>query len=206
MAEARQSDEHQREGVTPLRFRSSADTEGEVRRVLGKLEATGHDLPISRLLANAPAAFRPFVLLSDALLNRSILDPLVRETVILHLAARLGVRYEWGEHVPMSEDAGVTEQMRSALAAPASGDMSALTDQQRAAVRIADQILARTLTDAGWEEACSLWGAQGALELTMAVGFWGGFIPAVIGVVERQGLVARGRAATAARGEGRGPA
>lgn len=181
------------EPITALPFRSSVDTDGEVRRVLGKLEASGNDLPVSRMLANSPGCFRPFVLLSDALLHKSAVPSFIRETVILHLAARLGVRYEWGEHVPMAEDAGVTEEMRSALAQPASANDAALTEEQRTAVRLCDQVLARTLSDAGWEEACRWWGAQGALEFAMVVGFWGGFVPAVIGTVERQGLVPRGR-------------
>jgi hypothetical protein len=199
MAQHSGNDGQRDDSATALSFRTSADTSGEVSRVLGKLEASGNDLPINQLLANATGSFRPFVLLSDALIRKAALPPFIRETVVLHLAARLGVRYEWGEHIPMSEDAGVTEQMRAALSAPASGDLSVLTEDQRAAVRLADEILARTLSDADWREACSRWGREAALDLAIAVGFWGGMVPTVIGVIERHGLVPLGRRAPEAK-------
>src|SRR3984957_21092134 len=98
--------------LTPLR---SEDADGEVERVLSKLEASGNDLKILRVLANAENVFRPFVLLSNALMNKSSLSAADREVVILHLAAQRDVPYEWKEHVPMSDAVGITEDQRKLI-------------------------------------------------------------------------------------------
>ena len=47
-------------GPNAVKPRSSSDTEGEVQRVLGKLESGGNDIKIMRLMANSPNAFYGF--------------------------------------------------------------------------------------------------------------------------------------------------
>lgn len=160
--------------------RSSQDTTGDVQRVLAKLEGRGRDLTILRILANAPHLFRPFVLLSDALLVRAQLPDDVREAVVLALAARAGTEYEWEEHVPMARRAGLTEAQVDAIADDPGGP-SGLTVDQTFAVEVAHGLCAgRGIASDDWDRAGELWGVEGALDLVATVGFWGGFVPIMI--------------------------
>jgi alkylhydroperoxidase family enzyme len=168
-------------------LRTSADTDGEVQRVLSKLELTGHDLKINRILANSTAGFRPYMMLASALLNKSGLPAAEREIVILHLAARRDVSYEWAEHVPMSESAGVTELQRDVLKSGSSMDLSVFSPSQMLALRVADEIIDnKAVALETWEEMKSQWGVESGLDLILTVAFWGGFVPTVIEAIGLQ--------------------
>jgi alkylhydroperoxidase family enzyme len=170
-----------------LRQRTSDDTAGDVKRVLGKLEGSGQNLKILRILANSQHAFRPFVLLSNALMNQAELPPGEREVVILHLAARLGVSYEWKEHVPMSAVAGVTDEQRRVLETASLDDLSLFTGTQRLALEVADEVVEnKHLSPATWERAKESFGEEGALELLLTIGWWGAFVPTVIQAIGLQ--------------------
>jgi alkylhydroperoxidase family enzyme len=169
--------------LEPLR---SSDAEGEVQRVLSKLEASGNDLKILRVLANSQPAFRPFVLLSNALMNLSALPPEDREVVILHLAARRDVPYEWKEHVPMSEAVGITDEQRE-LIALGKYEGQSFSDAQRLAIRVADEIVEeRSLTEETWSKACQTWGRASSLDLVLTVAWWGAFVPTIIEAIGLQ--------------------
>lgn len=153
------------------------------RRVLAKLEATGRDIELIRLVANWEAGLRPFVLMSDALLFRGTLDPVVREIVVLDIAARGGHRYEWDEHVSISERAGVSAAQRSALQV-ASDDLTRhaelFDDGQLLAVAFSREIVERRTVDPdAWDRACEVLGRDAALELIFVVAWWAGFVPFV---------------------------
>jgi 4-carboxymuconolactone decarboxylase len=164
-----------------LPLRSSADTEGDVQRVLSKLESSGHDLKINRVLANSSAAFRPYMMLASALLNNAALPAAEREIVILHLAARRHVTYEWDEHVPMSVQAGVSDDQRGAIESGQTADQSLFSPSEQLAIRVADAIVdERSLGPEVWEEMKAHWGLEGGLDLILTVAFWGGFVPTVI--------------------------
>jgi hypothetical protein len=163
-----------------VRLRSSSDTVGDVQRVLGKLEALGTDLTVVRLVANSPNCFRPFVLLSDSLLSRATLPAEVREVVIMRMAARRNVSYEWWEHERMSVAAGITAAQLDAIQA---GDLGShlFTDDQRLGVAIADELLAGGgLRRTQWEEAFVSWGLEGTMDLVLSIAWWGGFIPLLL--------------------------
>jgi hypothetical protein len=161
--------------------RSAADTEGDVARVLAKLEATGQDLTILRLVANSGHAFRPFLLLSDALLNRAVLPAPVREVVILWMAVQRGVPYEWAEHVPMATRAGVTGAQVDHLAGGKPLGDGPFSDEMLLAVDIAADLLGRNgVSEEHWAAGVGRWGLEGMLDLVFTAGWWGGFVPTVL--------------------------
>lgn len=161
--------------------RSAADTEGEVQRVLTKLEGNGQDLTILRIVGNSAHAFRPFVLLSDALLNRSVLPAPIREVAILWMAKERGVPYEWAEHVPMALRYGVTQEQIDHLASGEPLGSGPFTDEMLLAVRIAGGLLERNgVSEQHWADGVGRWGVEGMLDLVFAVGWWGGFVSTVL--------------------------
>jgi hypothetical protein len=165
-------------------LRTSRDTTGEVQRVLSKLEASGRDLKIHRVIANATHVFRSYVKLAEAMMTNEAFPAADREVLILHLAARRGVGYEWAEHVSISERAGITEQERGLLRAGDLEALSPLTPSQRLAAELGSEIVdSGSLTASSWDAACAMWGSDGAMSLILAVAFWGAFIPTVIEAV-----------------------
>lgn len=167
-----------------LPLRTVDDTDGEVRRVMGKLNDSGTLLKIHRVLANSTTTFRPLALLARALMVKSPLPADVREVVILHLAASRGIAYEWEEHVALSSAAGVTENQRQSLRDGEPLDGDAFTDGQRLGVQIADAVTAgHSVPNDLWARAVTLWGSEAAADLLIAVSFWGGFIPTFITAV-----------------------
>jgi 4-carboxymuconolactone decarboxylase len=158
--------------------RTAADTSGEVSRVLAKLEASGKNLTIVRLLANDPALLRPFVLLSGALLNDAVLPAEVREVVILWLAQRNRSTYEWAEHEIMGAQAGLSPELIDSLRR---GKLDGASRQQRLAVEIVGELVeSRKLSGQSWQSAQDTWGLAGAFDLVLSVGWWHGLVPVVI--------------------------
>jgi alkylhydroperoxidase family enzyme len=171
----------ERDPVVPLPLRTAADTEGDVQRVLAKLEETGNANKLFRVLANSTTAFRPFVLLTGGLSTSTNLPADVREVVILHLAARRHVAYEWTEHVVLSARVGVTDEQRDAIEAGGALNPSLFTPGQRLAVAVADAIFGEPPLDpAAWAEAVEAWGTEGALELLLVAACWGAFVPTIV--------------------------
>ena len=169
-----------------LPLRTAADTEGDVSRVLGKLEGSGKDLRILRVLANSPGMFRPFVLMADALLRRSKLPAKEREVVIMHLAAQRGVPYEWAEHVPMAAEAGVSDEQLAALSSGTLDDLTLFSPTEQLSLRAAREIADGALSEARWNELNDAIGEGAALDLLLTVAWWGAFVPMII---ETVGLV-----------------
>jgi alkylhydroperoxidase family enzyme len=166
----------------PLPFRSSADTEGDVHRVMGKLEAANGAIGIMRLMANSSAAFRPFTLLTTSLLTSKHLPRTLQEIVILHLAQLRRSPYEWHEHVPMALDHGVTEeQCRSIEVRKAAMDPDLFKQSDLLAVKVATAAcLDEPIKSSDWAAAVREWGQEGAFDLLLTAAVWGGMIPVVI--------------------------
>jgi 4-carboxymuconolactone decarboxylase len=161
-------------------LRTSADTEGDVQRVLAQMEESGVALKVIRVVANAPAAFRPFVLFAKALMVQGYLAAEEREVVVLHLAQRGGLPYEWEEHVPIARSVGLTDEQIDALeAGTTTGPL--FSEGQALALRFAGAVAdGDELTDELWDAARDRWGVEGAMDLVLAVGWWGGLVATVV--------------------------
>jgi 4-carboxymuconolactone decarboxylase len=175
----------ERDPLTPgvIRRLSSEDTEGTVNRVLSKLEESGRNLDIIAVMANWRPGFRPFVMMSDALLFKGMLAPVDREVAVLLTARLHQLAYEWNEHLPMAREAGVTDDQVTAIAENHwRGDPDAVfTANQRMIMEVIETLVAdRRLTIDLWSRACDRIGAEAALELLMAYAWWGGFVRVVI--------------------------
>jgi alkylhydroperoxidase family enzyme len=164
-----------------LKLRSSTDTGGDVQRILEKLERGGSVNAVSRLLANAEHGFRPYVLMSDALLFRATLPPEVREVVILRMASALGIAYELAEHRRFAERAGVSQERQEAAIGDDWRTAVAWSEPERLALDVATDLLDGSALDIGrWTQLCEEFGEPGALDLLLTIGWWGGFMPLVL--------------------------
>lgn len=163
-------------GGFPLR--TAADTDGDVERVLAKLEATGQAQTILRLAANSPSVFRPFVLLANALVNRTTLGAAEREALVLFLATKEGAAYEWEAHQAPAQEAGLTaEQIEVLRGGDALARPEVFSAKQHLALRLGNQLVdGAPWSEDDWTEALAAWGAEGALDLVFSVSWWAGFV------------------------------
>lgn len=154
--------------------RSSADTDGEVKRVLSKLEVSGQNMTVLRIMANEPKLFRPFVLFANALVYSDHLPSDVREVVVLWLARSEEASYEWFEHLPIARDAGLTDAQIE-LIEQGTLDAEAFTEDQLLGVEVAKAMMKTHSVPSGtWEQVVDRWGIAGAIDLVVSVGWWGG--------------------------------
>ncbi len=70
---------------------------------------------------------------------RGVLDPRLREIVILRVGWRIGSVYEWSNHVPIAQRSGLTDD--EILAVRSAHDHSVLTEADRLAIAVADEVL-----------------------------------------------------------------
>ena len=129
----------------------------------------GEPFNIFRTLARHPRLFRKSMALGTELLIQGHLPPRVREVVILRVAWRTGSVYEWGQHVRIGRDSGLTDAEIVVLATESAGDD--WSTAERLAVTVTDELCAADdLTDATWSSAAAEWGEQDLVELIFVVG------------------------------------
>ena len=170
-----------------LPLRTSADTTGEVQRLMAKFEARDNAPDIVREIANSPRAFSLWVAGIDALMYRAALPAADREAVILRLAARAGCGYAWRQHDVIAGRAGLSPEAIAAVGALALDDgdrlAAALTPSQLLAVTLADSVVVpggAGISDEMWERARATWGDEGAFDLLSSIAWWGGLVPLYI--------------------------
>jgi len=70
---------------------------------------------IFRMLACTEDVFRSFIRFNNAVLNKSVLDPVLREAAIIRVGHRAGARYEVVQHERIGRSLGMEEDLLRAL-------------------------------------------------------------------------------------------
>src|SRR5262249_58039991 len=83
-----------------------------VREILERLPVK---LNIFKMMAHAETSFRPLLRLGTSILAQQQLSAKLRELAILHVARVSPAEYEWVQHVPIGEAAGVSTAQIEAL-------------------------------------------------------------------------------------------
>jgi alkylhydroperoxidase family enzyme len=154
--------------VAPLRV---DEIDPEIRERLGDRPV----LNIFRTLAHHPKLLKRWLVFGNHVLGRSTLPPRERELVILRIGYLCRSPYEWGQHVVIARDSGLTQAEIDAIPlgpdAPASANVR-WTPLERALLRATDELHADAcISDATWA-ALSKKGlsTQQLLDLIFAVG------------------------------------
>ncbi len=158
--------------ITPLAPPYDPATE----QVLAKWMPPGsglEPLALFRTLAvheSLAARMRP---LGAGILGHGLLEPRVREVLILRTCARCGAEYEWGVHVAFfAESVGLRE---AEVAATALGDAEdpLWSERERAVIRLADELHdTAAVADATFAELERHFTAAQILELVIASGWY----------------------------------
>jgi alkylhydroperoxidase family enzyme len=141
----------------------------EVREAFSRMP---RKLNVMKMLANASAAFLPCMRLGGAILGRQKLKPHMRELVILTVSQVEGGAYEWVQHVPIAEVAGVSRAKIEALEAGCL-DASCFDDREQALLRLAYEIIEKVRADEETVKAASRYfSPQEIVEIIVTCGFY----------------------------------
>jgi alkylhydroperoxidase family enzyme len=142
---------------------------GKHAEFLGKLKP---HMNIMRMLANSEAGLKGFTRMGNALLNRSELDPTLRELAILRVGRLSRAAYEVFQHERIAREAGVEEAKIAALR-EATIDSPAFSDNDRAVLRFTDDVVRNVKASDKTLKAVRAFLTPGALvELTLTIGYY----------------------------------
>jgi alkylhydroperoxidase family enzyme len=128
-------------------------------------------LLLFRTIAHNPRVLQR--MLAGGLLDRGSISLRARELMILRTCARCGAAYEWGVHVAnFGAKAGLGEEQRRSTVHGGADD-GCWNDEDRIAIRLADQLHDRNnVDDALWQQASAAFSAAQLVELVMLAGLY----------------------------------
>lgn len=142
--------------------RQSEDVRDRLRR-MGSLNVT-------RMMSHAEGAMLAYSKLGTQLLLRGKLDPVLRELVILRIGQLCGSQYEWHQHVSVARAVGMDE---ATLQAITDRDFDALSEPQRAALAVAEEIKTNGgASAAAFERAKAHFSPEELVELCLVAGYY----------------------------------
>lgn len=133
---------------------------------LGKLP----QMHVFQLMAHAETAFRPWLKFGGVLLNDLELEPALRELAVLQVG-RLAARYEWEQHVEISQGVGVTQAQLEALDG---GDLGPFDDLQQAVLVYVEALVAGDVDDATFAAVADRLTDREVVELTLVAAHYFG--------------------------------
>jgi alkylhydroperoxidase family enzyme len=146
---------------------------------------------VFHMMAHAETAVRPFMRLGNALLFKGVLDPVLREIVILRVGHVTGSTYEVHQHKIVGRDCGMTDAQIEAV--PEGETSDAFTDREKLAIRVTDEVLANVrVKDETFAAMEAAFGHREKTELLMVIGFYNmiaGFLENMKIDIEPEGLI-----------------
>jgi alkylhydroperoxidase family enzyme len=153
--------------LTPL---PDAALTPDQREVLDK--ARGHLASINVLetVVRHPDLLRRWLPFFNHVLHKSTLPARDREVLILRTGRLTGAEYEWAQHVPWAERAGLTADEIRGIAAGTDADVWS-DDHDRTLLRAADQLHGQTmLDDATWNALAARYDTRQLMDVVFTVG------------------------------------
>jgi len=144
----------------------------DVQELLDQAGAlTGDAANIFRTLARNPGVFRKWMPFGGKLLIGSKLPARERELLILATAWECGSEYEWGQHIRIGRDAGLTDEEMARIAQGRSA--TGWSDQDQVLLDAAASLCRdHALADDTWESLAERFDQQQLIEVTLLVGHY----------------------------------
>jgi len=122
-------------------------------------------------LANNPGLMRKWLPFGGKLLMAGSLDARTRELLILRTAYNVGCDYEWGQHVSMAREAGLSDDEIARIPEGSAADGWSRDDL--VLILACDELCTeRDLGDATWERLSARFDAKQLVEVPMLVGHY----------------------------------
>lgn len=135
----------------------------------GGVDGTGA-LNIFTTLANHPGLLRRYLPFGGKLLQGGVLEARTREIFILRTAWNTGSEYEWGQHVRIGRDVGLSDEEILRIARGPEAGWS--PDDVVVLVACDELCTDRDLSDATWDALTARFDTRELVELTMLVGHY----------------------------------
>jgi alkylhydroperoxidase family enzyme len=152
--------------VAPL---PQEEWDDEVREILGATQMGGRVLNIFRTLARHPKLLKRWLVFGTHVLFQSTLSPRERELLILRTGWNCRAEYEWGQHVVIGRQVGLTDEEIERITR---GPQAAGWDPLEAALlRAADELHRDSrIGDATWAELSARYDTQQLMDVVFTVG------------------------------------
>ncbi len=144
----------------------------DVQELLDQAGAlTGDAANIFRTLARNPGVFRKWMPFGGKLLLGSKLPPRERELLILATAWQCGSEYEWGQHIRIGRDAGLSDDEMARIPAGRSAD--GWSDDDGVLLDAVTSLCRdHTLRPETWDALAGRFDEQQLVEVTLLVGHY----------------------------------
>jgi alkylhydroperoxidase family enzyme len=127
----------------------------------------GTEMNLFATLAHHPKLLKRWSAFGGTLLFAGALPARDREILILRTAVHCRAEYEWGQHVGIGMQAGLTEDEIGRLG----GDRTGWSENEAALLEAADELHAGSvISDATWERLAAFYDAKQLIEVCMVVG------------------------------------
>lgn len=139
------------------------------REMLEPLRRRGHIYNIFATLARHPQLLKRWMVFANHILIKSTLPPREREIVILRTGFLCQSEYEWGHHVPIAREAGLShDEIERIKAGPTAAGWSPL---ESALVKAADELHTDSfVSEASWTLLTAHYGQEQMMDLIFTVG------------------------------------
>jgi len=141
----------------------------KAQQILKPFVERGRVLNIFRTIANHPDLGRRWMVFANHVLGKSTLPVRERELVILRIGYLCRSGYEWGQHVLISREAGMTDdEIRSARTGP---DTPGLSELDRLLFQATDELHGDAhISDETWQGLEKHLSRQQLMDLVFTVG------------------------------------
>lgn len=139
------------------------------RELLQPFIKQGRVFNIFRTLANHPALAKRWMVFANYILGKSTLSVRDRELLILRIGWLCEAGYEWGQHVQIARQAGMSDdEIRSAKTGP---DTSGLSNLDQLLLQATDELHSDAfVSDVTWQGLQAHYNTQQLMDLVFTVG------------------------------------
>lgn len=146
-----------------------AEWDDETQQLLASLKREGRIFNIFATLARHPALLRRWLVFGTHILGKSTLPPRERELAILRMGWLCQADYEWGHHVTIGKEAGLTDVEIQRV--PQGPDAAGWNEFERALLRAVDELHRDTfISDPTWQSLAARYNTQQLLDLVFTAG------------------------------------
>jgi len=152
--------------IPPL---SESEWNEEQKELLEGLRRDGHVYNIFATLARHPQLLKRWLVFAGHVLGKSTLPSREREIVILRMGWLCSARYEWGHHVAIGKQAGLTDDdIKRIREGP---DAAGLDAFEALLLRAVDELHSNTfIGDSTWKALTARYNTQQVMDLIFAAG------------------------------------
>ena len=152
--------------VAPL---PRAEWDDEVRELLEATQMGGRTLNIFQTLARHPKLLKRWLVFGNHILFKSTISPRERELLILRTGWNCGAEYEWGQHVVIGKQVGITDDEIDRITR--GPDAPGWDSFEAALLRAADDLHRDSrIGDATWSALSARYNTQQLIDLVFTVG------------------------------------